>query len=218
MVRKVELDPMGNNTFILNHYIIESGKAIIDNKIFDLIHVFLILGWALPQVPVHLVHLMMASVANVTLSQYFPVCRVCVLDCCICSSNIAQYEWLTKQKIKPPARPASPNNAIFYGYWIWKQKNYWQNGENIQRQIHRKYISQLRSPRLYFQCPMNKIYNQPKAMSIYLLDFHALAFLICLFCRRIVIVAGDSKAAVLSDCLPPRLQVNPQSVRTCPIF
>ena len=70
---------------------------------------------------------------------------VCVLDCCICSSNIAQYEWLTKQKIKPLARPASPNNAIFYGYWIWKQKNYWQNGENIQRQIHRKYISQLRS-------------------------------------------------------------------------
>ena len=162
MVRKVELDPMGNNTFILNHYIIESGKAIIDNKIFDLIHVFLILGWALPQVPVHL---MMASVANVTLSQYFPVCRVCVLDCCICSSNIAQYEWLTKQKIKPLARPASPNNAIFYGYWIWKQKNYWQNGENIQRQIHRKYISQLRSPRprLYFQCPMNKILQLTKS-------------------------------------------------------
>lgn len=125
----------------------------------------LILGWALPQVPVHLVHLMMASVANVTFSQYFPVCRVCVLDCCICSSNIAQYEWLTKQKIKPLARPASPNNAIFYGYWIWKQKNYWQNGENIQRQIHRKYISQLRSPRprLYFQCPMNKILQLTKS-------------------------------------------------------
>ena len=50
----------------------------------------LILGWALTQV--QCMQLMMASVANVTFSQYFPVCRVCVLDCCICSSNIAQYE------------------------------------------------------------------------------------------------------------------------------
>ena len=202
----------------------------------------------------------MASVVNVTFSQYFPVRRVCVLDCCICSSNIAQYEWLTKQKIKPLARPASPNNAIFYGYWIWKQKNYWQNGENIQRQIHRKYISQLRSAVLSvsnniilklnksqkygnfhtFAEPPTKVWKRIKRISSFwtLRCFNTeelLSFFLHLWFPHstgssvyivyivagsplLLSTAGDTLAVVPSDCLPPRLQVNPQSVRTCPIF
>ena len=51
MVRKVELDPMGNNTLILQHYIIATGKAIIDNKIFDLIHAFFDSGLGAPSGP-----------------------------------------------------------------------------------------------------------------------------------------------------------------------